>query len=275
MSSEYAITDKDRLLQKLKLTNAGSEIDNWAAEFAKLGKIGVTWFLEFLSNSEEQVRANAALVLGYLHTEEALQPLITALDDPSEKVRSYAAISLGRLENPAAILPLITSLKDRDSSVADSAATALIRIGDEKTIKPLIELLQEPKDHTRYYAISTLRGLKAESAYDAIVNVLNNDASFWVKQEVVYTLGKLGNLNAVDVLIQSFPNQIDVVRFAIALALGWLGDRKALPFLQYVAQYDLGSIRDGDETVSESALSAIRQIEQQIEQRTEQIRAVD
>lgn len=70
---------------------------------------------------------NAAVALGNLKDQKAIQPLIQALQDENATVRSLAAHSLGELNDISAEEPLTQALKDEDASVRYEASEALKR----------------------------------------------------------------------------------------------------------------------------------------------------
>jgi len=69
--------------------------------------------------------------------DRALKLLLAALTDSSEQVRAEAAIALGNLGHRPAVTPLINLLADESSEVRKAAALALGKIGDVAAIVPL------------------------------------------------------------------------------------------------------------------------------------------
>ncbi|MCB0182408.1 MAG: HEAT repeat domain-containing protein, partial [Anaerolineae bacterium] len=81
--------------------------------------------LELISGGREKlsssVRIHTMKVFERFYLPDAVQPLITALNDEDSSVRSAAASALGQLAHPDAVQPLITALSDEDSSVRSAA----------------------------------------------------------------------------------------------------------------------------------------------------------
>ena len=57
----------------------------------------------------------------------ALQPLITALNDPTDKARRIYAKALGNTADPQAVAPLLTLLAEGDKNARSAAAKARAR----------------------------------------------------------------------------------------------------------------------------------------------------
>lgn len=85
--------------------------------------------LEAMGDSEKEVRQYAALAMAGLG-DEAIRPLIRALDDSNNRRRAAAAYALGQMGMTAhtAIPLLLRRLKDEDPAVRRAAAEALSRM---------------------------------------------------------------------------------------------------------------------------------------------------
>ena len=101
----------------------------------KLGMIGgeeaVRNLIYVVSNHNEDLiaRGRAALMLGMLGDNRAVQPLITALDAPGYQTPLYAAQALGKLGDARAIPALLPLLNSDHDKFREAAAEALQRLG--------------------------------------------------------------------------------------------------------------------------------------------------
>jgi HEAT repeat protein len=77
--------------------------------------------------------------LGQIGNAQAVEALITALNDSDSDVRGVAAVALGKMGNTQAVEALITALNHSYSFVRRQAAVALGNIGTSET---LVKLLQ-------------------------------------------------------------------------------------------------------------------------------------
>ena len=78
-----------------------------------------------LSDSEPQIRRRAALALGRLGLQEAVEPLISSLKDPQVEVRQMSAFALGLIGDIQAASALLEALEDFEPIVQGRAAEAL------------------------------------------------------------------------------------------------------------------------------------------------------
>ncbi|MBT8507647.1 hypothetical protein AZH53_04340 [Methanomicrobiaceae archaeon CYW5] len=67
-------------------------------------------------------------------------------------------------------------------------------------------------------------------------------------------LGRLGDLRALDPLLEAVHDDDWRVRFKAAWALGELGDRRALPALRRLARDPVETVRDSAEKAAERIL---------------------
>ncbi len=211
------------------------------------------------------VRANCAEALGRIGNENAIEPLIKALDDPHFEVNVKAAEALGKIGNPSVVGNLIAILNSEYPEVRGAAVRALGDIGDESAIDSIIELLgKDPIWHVRVNAIialtkfDDLRILQPliDALYDEDTDVqryainglikledysLNpllkklKDEKWQIRAISAETLGKIGNPLAEPylraLLVEPTADKNPYVRGKIAEALGELGEETSIPAL--------------------------------------------
>ena len=101
----------------------------FAMPTARADKDKVTRLAETLSTSKHhKARIGAAVSLGRLKDERALEPLVKALDDENNIVRAVAAAALGRLGDKRALPALKKATKDDDELVRKRATEAVADI---------------------------------------------------------------------------------------------------------------------------------------------------
>jgi HEAT repeat protein len=104
-------------------------------------------------------RAAAAHRLGDIGDEQAVGPLVKALDDEDRDVRTAAARSLGRLQRPEAVEPLLAAVVQR--AVPEALVRwALLEIG-KPALPHLRRLMEHPEPAQRSAAVQ-LGGLLGE-----------------------------------------------------------------------------------------------------------------
>ncbi len=143
----------------------------------------------------------------------AAKPLVATL---KERYNTYGQIdeAILRMGEPA-VEPLIEALRDKDSHFRSEAARLLGRIGDKRAVAPLIAVLTEYKEAYNEEVIHALAILKDKRAVKPLVALLEDDLT---KHELkdcrirsnatlaTSALGRIGDSNAVDVLVRSLKN---------------------------------------------------------------------
>lgn len=101
---------------------------------------------ELLKSQNANVRLRVVEMLGELRDEQAVEDLISVLDDEDEDVRESAVYALAQIGSRQAVEPLITRLGDESPWVRASAAEALAKIRDESALSYLVEALHSETD---------------------------------------------------------------------------------------------------------------------------------
>jgi HEAT repeat protein len=183
-------------------------------------------------------------------------PLIESLrEDRNVDVRVRAARALGRLGGFEVVEPLVEALSDENSQVCITATDALIEIGEVATDALIISLKNE-KVNVRCDATRALGELGNIKAVEPVIEMLKDE---WVNVRIyaVTSLGKLGDTKAVPALIEVLQNdsENELVRAGAAAALGVLRDQRALlPLRELIMKAEeLGELED-------TALKAFKKI---------------
>lgn len=150
--------------------------------------------------------------------------------DASPTVRAEAAISLGRVGDNRAVDPLIEALGDGNSDVRAAAAQSLGKIGDPKAVEPLIVILRYDDTYSlsRKQAIWALGMIGDARAVDPLISVLNNSGHPDTQALAAEALGKIGDPRAVNPLITALKDKDRFVRGSAAEALGEIGNPSAI-----------------------------------------------
>ena len=199
---------------------------------------------------KSNVRAGIITALGEIGDKRAINALIQALQDNSSSVRSSAAIALGQFADQEVIKALIPKLEDESYFVRSWSANALGKIGDSQAIAPLITALSKEKEIEVNYAIVRALGqFKGDSqVVETLLPMLKNPASDSnLRCEIAIALGRLGDFQAVPLLIQTLRDKDYNVRYWCIEALGQLGDQRALPILTHIKEKEKWGYVDREE----------------------------
>jgi len=197
-------------------------------------KRDVKGLIEALRYKDEYVRKDAAIALGKIGDERAIDPLIQALKD-KHYVRREAARALGVIGGERVVGPLIQALRHEDGTVRMYAASALGKIRDERAIDPLIQALKD-NINDRYDRKNFSEPLRiiGKPAIGPLIEALKDEDDRFLRE----TLGKMGEL-ALEPLIRALKDEDWRVREGVAEALGETGDERALiPLVQILEDMD-------------------------------------
>lgn len=141
---------------------------------------------------ESEIRSAAALALGKVGGERALDILKQmALHEPPP-VKTYSLQALGLLGREEVVPVLLDALKHEDNDVFASAAEALGRIG-KPVVPHLIELLNESSaEDARCIAAWQLGTLRYAEAVPPLVQVVRTDKNTEVIALSIWALGEIG-----------------------------------------------------------------------------------
>jgi HEAT repeat protein len=168
---------------------------------------------------------------------EAMDTLLSSLQDESLSVRYYAARALGQLGNTQkeVISSLLILLGDHNSNISSIAAEALGQLGctSPEVVSSLLYLLKDKNSTVRSSAAIALGqlGITTEQVVNnGLLPLLLGDENSDVRSSVADVLGQLGNANieVMKGLISSLDDQNSLVRANAAAALLQIGNTSDL-----------------------------------------------
>jgi HEAT repeat protein len=114
----------------------------------------------FLTDSDAEMRAQAAKLIGDVRLAAAGDALIPLLSDESSRVRFFAAEALGRIAHAQAVQPIVQMLadnNDQDTYLRHAGSLALARIGNPDAV---VALATHPSTGVRIAAVVALRRMR-------------------------------------------------------------------------------------------------------------------
>jgi len=229
---------------------------------------------------DESIRWNAVLILGGMG-EEAIEPLVLAMNDPVWEVRESAATSLANM-GEAAFESLLKALDSPHDYTRSRAASALGKLGDLRALNPLISLLRDGTDFVRWNAAEALgeigdpaaaeplgrtlldkdRGIQwkatlalskmGEPGVQILLRALEAEGAY-TRQDLIAALADLGEMRAVGPIVRALGSETKEVRWNAIIALGKLGDPLAVgPLAEF--------LKDRDESFRGNAAKALGEI---------------
>ena len=156
--------------------------------------------LELMNDENDQVRIQAARVLGDHKYKEAIPALVKAIDDKHPRVAMYAGIALGRMEYAGAVDTIFAALKkndDKDQFLRHGLIMALAGIKDKSSYVKGI------KDSSAAIRMATLLTLRRHK--DAQVADFLNDSDVAIRYEAIRAIN---DLHLVEI-IPSLAKELD------------------------------------------------------------------
>lgn len=186
---------------------------------------------------------------------DAIELIKLVLDDDNQQVRSMAIFALG-VKQTGESFPLLVKIleTDPDYGIRADAAGALGYLEDPRAFEPLIRAFYEDTDWlVRFSAAVSLGNLKDPRAHDALIQALRSPEVI-LQQAAIAAFGEIGDLSAIDEILNFAQSEDWLVRQRLAEALGNLPSEKSLSALRYMA-------KDGHSQVSEAARISLDRLE--------------
>jgi HEAT repeat protein len=177
-----------------------------------------------LGDTEAEVRAQAAMALGWIADPRAAQPLNGCLKDADARCRCAAAEALGMLRTPAALKPLARAMADPSREVRVRAARALGELGDPVAVDLLLAVLRDEEEHldVRAAAARALGALHLPKALPALQDLLEAPEAV-LRAAALDGLAALGFGRGYRLVVPFLWHDPDrAVRHAAARSLAWL-----------------------------------------------------
>jgi len=230
MHREKEKTIKD-FLTELTIENRENLTEIIVADPEKVQEV-----IEFLSDKKEDLRINAASILGQfgeeaadslgeLQDEKAVEPLIKALKDKDAGVRMFAARALGNFGDKRALDPILKLLEDNDEGVRQWACDSLGELGiySQDVIEALKRHLEGKDKRTRLCAAKTLGRFGDKSGFEVAMEILEGGrvrkGDVFLKTHAVEALGYIGDLGAKPLLTEAKESSNRFLRQAAIKAL--------------------------------------------------------
>ncbi len=171
----------------------------------------------------------AARALERIGDESLTEALARIVRDPAAPWCGGAAQFLAGLAADSALPALLLLTRDPRAAVREGAAKGLGIIGSSEAAEALVGLCSDPSEDVRHAAVSRLGQLRHAPAVGPVLRCLERDDSILVRASAAEALGGIGDPTVLDTLCRTL-GEPGVGPFA-ALALGHLGDPKAVPAL--------------------------------------------
>jgi HEAT repeat protein len=170
------------------------------------------------------VRFAAANSLARLGCQNAVEPILKALDVPGE-VSQRRVVEVLQILGPGVSEQILTILNDSSGNPTSLAIAARMAgsLRVEHAVKPLCELLRNENANIRINSIRALASINDHSVTDQIA-ALSVDPSWEVRSSVMLALGRLGATPQIPLLLHGLSDRDWWVRFNAAESIYALGE---------------------------------------------------
>ncbi len=251
---EHAVYIAVKALGKLKdkravlpliglLKNKSESIGLVLSSVEALGKIedkrAVPPLIDLLDN--DKYARHAASALRNFRDPRAISSLINALKNSDPFISYSAALALGKFKNRQTVSNRIK--RSRGSSKSMSFSLALTQLGDKEAEqdlqRQLVEYLRKGGPEDKFVAMEILTNRPYASAAMPLINLLESELEYpEIRTDAIKTLSKFEGGRYVDVFAKRLTDKNEEVRLASALALGRLGDPRAVkPLIKRVSNF--------------------------------------
>jgi len=249
-----------KLAELLKTNHLGIQ----EAVDSSLRKIGgretVEAVIPLLRSDEAPVRNLAMDILREVGNQD-MPSLIDLILDEDPDIRIFVADILGSTGNLLAVQPLCEALlKDPEVNVRYQAAVSLGELGMEDATPCLNKAIND-EEWVQYSVIEALTKIGHTSSVDALVKALDG-ASDLVASMIIDSLGEMGNVKAVTMLLKRMADSPTALRNKIAKAIVKILGGKSLTLLsdeerERFRQYLLVALQDEDEEIQDAAIQGL------------------
>jgi Uri superfamily endonuclease len=147
---------------------------------------------------DPDARWRALAALRIVGTPQAITAISAALSDSDEGIRAGAAVSLGELRAVEAAPALVECLADASPLVANRAAEALERIGEE-AVPALCAALTDERDAVHIHAAKALAAIQSPQSVTPLCQAYLHDPNYLVQHYAAEALTAMGVIGMVAV----------------------------------------------------------------------------
>jgi HEAT repeat protein len=157
-----------------------------------------------------------------------LAPIAMSSEEDSD-LRNVAAMAIGNIDDPDAVDGLLALLSSENPKLRYEAVNALLTIGDARASEPLLSLVSDSHAEVRCRAIGGLGYFKVKEAVEPLIQIpMAKNERRIVSAAAALALGQIGDKRALEPLIRVLRTGGRKFSRAIIDALGELGDTRAI-----------------------------------------------
>jgi len=185
-----------------------------------MNKEDITNIAKGLKNPDDVIRKQTLKKLFQTNSDKAINFIVEALSDANKAIQDLAMQCLIKLNKPKTVQLLIPLLRSEEPSLRNAAKEVISNIGYVAS-DLITELLKDEDDDIRIAACDILGALRLDETVESLIRALN-DPNSNVRSNAAVALGMIGDAKAVGPLVGLFKDN-EWVRFCAIEALGKIG----------------------------------------------------
>ena len=179
-----------------------------------------------LKDESEYARRAAVEVLNVVGDESSVKYLLNSIRDDDWWVRSRAADALGKIGGPNVISAALALVSDKDEEIRRTAIEILNQTKDERAVQYLIEATKDTDWWVSERAVDALGEVSSKKAVPRLLEMLKSNPKSI--PSVVRALGKIGDVTAIDSVMQQLERTQTDIRIEAMSALVKLADDRSI-----------------------------------------------
>jgi HEAT repeat protein len=222
-------------------------------------------FINNLKDENREIRLHTARKLNEVGNEQAIEALMLSALDADLEICCWSIRALGIIGSEKAVPLLIELYENENPRVRRNVVNALGKIGGTKVENFLLKALKDPvpfvsqhaAEHLKQYknlnvlnallqaltyshrvgchAADSIISIGATEIFDSLINYLHHFSPS-VRANTVRILASVKHASVVELLIPCLKDTDKSVRFWTAYNLYYIGDKRALPNLEWLVE---------------------------------------
>jgi HEAT repeat protein len=164
-------------------------------------------FVPLLHDQDSDVRLATLVCLSEAALPKLPEQIIQLLDDDDLLIQEMATKALGHVNTTESFDALSQLVNRSHDKVRRQAINSLIRAGDDKAVHVLLALLDHEDLWTRRLAVRGLGSLKSTDSVPQLIKKLHTETDQTMKSAIIWTLGDIGDPNAVLEIIKALDTE--------------------------------------------------------------------
>ena len=219
---------------------------NLAAQaLTDMGNDAVAPLVTALQCDDKERRFWSIKILGKMKEKSAYEEIVKFLSDSDSEIRMAALEALGEFGDASAIPAIIERFVDSAWVVRKNASKAIVNFG-KIAVQPLLKALSSDNEDTKYWALKALGDIRPDGIIPALIAKFK-DSSWTIRNTAAEILSQYGEevLSELTVMVNE-SDDMEVKYWAIR-TVGKLHCQKSLMLLYSLLDDPSESIRDASE----------------------------